>query len=159
MQQQIFMPGGTALETDEMRGKYLTFFTDNQQYGVPIADVLQIVGVQAITPVPEFPPYAKGVMNLRGAIIPVVDLRLRLMKPETVYDERTCIIVTNLDEKSLGLIVDEVDAVVEIPEEAISAPPKMSEYDNGYVTGVGKIGETVVLLMSLRNILGSGALL
>ncbi|MEG2429856.1 MAG: chemotaxis protein CheW, partial [Oscillospiraceae bacterium] len=68
---------------DDMKGKYLTFFTDEQLFGIPISDVVQIVAIQEITPIPEFPDYAKGIINLRGSIIAVIDMGLRLHKPET----------------------------------------------------------------------------
>ena len=92
-------------DTSEMDGKYLTFWTDGQLFGVPIADVVQIVGMQNITNIPEFPHYAKGVINLRGSIIPLIDMRLRLAKQEAPYDERTCIIVTNIEQRDVGLTV------------------------------------------------------
>ena len=85
------------LDDDTLRNKYLTFFIEEQLFGVPIADVVQIVGMQDITKVPEFPSYAKGVINLRGIIIPIIDVRLRLKKEEITYNERTCIIVTNIN--------------------------------------------------------------
>ncbi|MEG1971791.1 MAG: chemotaxis protein CheW [Oscillospiraceae bacterium] len=146
----------TAIEQDtsEMDGKYLTFWTDGQLYGVPIAHVVQIVGMQNITEVPEFPPYAKGIINLRGAIIPVIDARLRLGKQETEYNERTCIIVTNIKDRFIGFIVDEVDAVMTIDDEIISPPPQLSGGTDGYIIGIGKLENRVVLLMDTRKIVG-----
>lgn len=140
----------------EMQGKYLTFWTDNQLYGVPICDVLQIVGIQTITEIPEFPSYAKGVIDLRGSIIPLVDVRLRFHKDEIPYDERTCIIVTNIDDLSVGFIVDSVDEVADIDDDNISPPPKLSSdsiTNNAYLTGIGKLGDRVVLLLDTNKIL------
>ena len=138
----------------EMKGKYLTFFTDQQLFGVPIADVVQIVGIQTITEVPEFPSYAKGIINLRGSIIPLIDVRLRFGKPECEYNERTCIIVTSISEKAIGFIVDEVDAVTNIDDEKISAPPKISEdQTNTFLTGVATVESKVVLLISTNKLL------
>ena len=142
----------------EMDGKYLTFWMDGQLYGIPIAHVVQIVGMQVVTEVPEFPFYAKGVINLRGSIIPLIDARLRLGKPEIPYDERTCVIVTSIDERSIGIIVDEVDAVIGIPEELISAPPQLTGHSGGYTTGVGKLEHKVVLLLDICKIIGGEAL-
>lgn len=143
----------------EMEGKYLTFWTDKQLYGVPIAHVVQIVGMQEVTEIPEFPDYAKGVINLRGSIIPVVDVRLRLHKPESVYSERTCIIVTNINNTSVGFIVDEVDEVTEISEDMVSPPPKVStEVTNSYLTGVGKLDKCVVLLFDTAKLISEDAL-
>ncbi|MEG0839392.1 MAG: chemotaxis protein CheW [Hydrogenoanaerobacterium sp.] len=145
-------------DTSEMDGKYLTFWTDKQLFGVPIAHVVQIVGMQKVTEVPEFPYYAKGIINLRGAIIPLIDARLRLGKPEAEYNERTCIIVTNISEHYVGFIVDEVDAVITIADELIAPPPRLSGGTDGYITGVGKLDGKVVLLMDTRKIVGTDEL-
>lgn len=140
----------------EMDGKYLTYFTENQLYGVPISDVVQIVGMQEITEVPEFPPYAKGIINLRGSIIPVIDVRLRFGKQEKEYDERTCIIVTMIRDSSVGFIVDAVDAVTDIDDDNISPPPRVAgEYTSSYLTGVAKHEGKVVLLMDTQKLLSS----
>lgn len=140
---------------DDMKGKYLTFFTENQLFGIPISDVVQIVAIQEITPIPEFPDYAKGIINLRGNIIAVIDMGLRLHKPETQYNERTCIIVTNINDIDIGFIVGAVDEVTEINDDKISPPPKVShDKANAYLTGVGKMPTgKVVLLMDTSKVL------
>jgi purine-binding chemotaxis protein CheW len=139
---------------DEMAGKYLTFWTDNQLFGIPISDVVQIVGVQKITPIPEFPDYAKGIIDLRGSIIPIIDVRLRLHKQEIPYNEHTCIIVTNIQKNLVGLIVDAVDEVTQIEDEKISEPPKIAtDVTNSYLTGIAKLEEKVVLLLDSEKIL------
>lgn len=148
----------TALEedmdTNEMKGKFLTFWTDKQLFGVPIADVVQIIGIQEITPIPNSPAYAKGVINLRGSIIPVIDVRLRFGKEESVYSERTCIIVTQLEESLIGFIVDSVDEVTTIEDENISQPPKVSkDRTNAYLSGIGKLDSKVILLLDTSKIL------
>jgi purine-binding chemotaxis protein CheW len=138
----------------EMYGKYLTFWTDDQLFGIPIADVEQIVGIQKITPIPEFPEYAKGIINLRGSIIAVIDIRLRLHKQEVPYNERTCIIIVNIQQNLIGLIVDAVDEVTKIADENISDPPKMAtDVTNDYLTGIAKTEEKVVLLLYPDKIL------
>jgi len=144
----------SSLDEDTLKNKYLTFYTEHQLFGIPIADVVQIVGVQDITTVPEFPNYAKGVINLRGTIIPVIDVRLRLKKEEKKYDERTCIIVTNINDSFIGFIVDSVDEVAKIYEDNISNPPKMgSDYVNTYITGIAKLDNKIVLLINLKKML------
>ncbi|MEG0272953.1 MAG: chemotaxis protein CheW [Hydrogenoanaerobacterium sp.] len=145
-------------DTSEMDGKYLTFWTDGQLLGVPIAHVVQIVGIQNVTAIPEFPYYAKGIINLRGSIIPLIDVRLRLGKQEVEYNERTCIIVTNINENFVGFIVDEVDAVIVIDDDLIAPPPHMAGVTDGYITGIGKLEEKVVLLMDTRKIVGADEL-
>jgi purine-binding chemotaxis protein CheW len=139
---------------DEMKGKYLTFWTDSQLFGVPIADVVQIIGIQEITPIPDSPAYAKGVINLRGNIIPVIDVRLRFNKAEETYNERTCIIVTRIDQNYIGFIVDSVDEVTNIGDEDISPAPKVSkDRTNAYLSGIGKVENKVVLLLDTSKIL------
>lgn len=142
------------LDTNEMQGKYLTFWTDNQLFGIPICDVVQIIGNQEITSIPDSPRYAKGVINLRGNIIPVIDVRLRFGKEEAEYDDKTCIIVSKIEENYIGFIVDSVDEVTTIDDSEISPPPKMSkDRTNAYLTGIGKIENKVVMLLDASKIL------
>jgi purine-binding chemotaxis protein CheW len=141
-------------EEDIMKNKYLTCFIDAQVYGISIVDVVQITGMQEITEIPEFPYYAKGVINLRGTIVPIIDMRLRLKKDEAEYDERTCIIVTNIDGLYIGFIVDSVNDVTNIHEKDISNPPQMGyDYVNTYITGIAKLNSSIVLLIDLKKIL------
>lgn len=143
----------------EIEGKWLTFWMDRQLFGVTIANVDQIVSMQAITEVPEYPHYAKGIINLRGSIIPLVDLRLRLGKPEMEYNDHTCIIIISVGNGQLGFIVDEVDAVTAIPQQAISPPPKMGgDATSRYLTGVARIShddgtEKIVLCLDAAKVL------
>lgn len=142
------------VDEDTLKDKYLTFYTDNQLYGIPISDVVQIVGMQEITQVPEFPSYAKGIINLRGIIIPIIDVRLRLKKEEIGYNERTCIIVTNIKGSHLGFIVDSVNEVTNVYKENISSPPQMgTDYVNTYITGIAKLNEKIVLIIDLKKVL------
>lgn len=143
-----------SLDEDTLRNKYLTFYTDNQLFGIRIADVVQIVGMQEITTVPEFPSYAKGIINLRGIIIPIIDVRLRLKKEEIEYNERTCIIVTNIKDSYIGFIVDSVNEVTNIHKDNISNPPQMgADYVNTYITGIAKVNNSIILLIDLKKIL------
>lgn len=140
---------------DEMKGKYLTFWTDDQLFGVPIKDVVQIVGMQKITQIPEYPDYAKGIINLRGTIVPLIDVRLRLGKPEKEYNDRTCIIVTSVHNSYFGFIVDEVEEVTDISDDMISPPPKLSgDTVNKYLTGIAKMNDKLVLTIDTAKILG-----
>lgn len=144
----------TDMDSSEMENKYLTFWTAGQLFGIPIADVMQIIGIQEITNIPEFPEYAKGIINLRGSIIPVIDVRIRLRKPEAEYNERTCIINTNMDDSYFGFIVDAVDEVADILPENISEPPKMNgDYSSAFLTGVGRIGEKIILILDVRKMI------
>lgn len=152
-----------AVEQDELINKYLTFWSAGQLFGIPIAEVVQIVGMQKITEIPEYPPYAKGIINLRGSIIPLIDVRLRLGKPEVDYNERTCIIVTNVQDNEFGFIVDEVDEVTLIEQDMVSQPPQMggeSNATNRYLTGIARLPaeedqpEKIVLTISTKKLLG-----
>lgn len=139
----------------EMDGKYLTFWIEQQLFALPIADVVQIVGMQTTTPIPEYPYYAKGIINLRGTIIPIIDVRLRLGKEEIPYSERTCIIVANIRGIAVGFIVDSVNEVTDISQEQISLPPRMSgDNTNAYLTGIAKHSQSVILLISTYKMLG-----
>lgn len=141
-------------DNSELNKQYLTFWTDKQLFGVKIASVVQIIGIQEITPIPDAPAYAKGVINLRGSIIPVIDVRIRFGKPEVPYGEHTCIIVTNLEDTYIGFIVDLVDEVTTIEDDQISPPPKVSRDGcNAYLTGIGKVGGKVVMLVDTSRIL------
>lgn len=133
---------------------FLTFWTDNQLFGIPIADVVQIIGIQGITPIPDFPRYAKGIINMRGIIIPVIDIRIRFAKEEIPYNDRTCIIVTRIEDAYMGFIVDAVAEVTDIAADKITPAPKVSkDTTNKYLTGIGQIKESVILLLDIEKIL------
>lgn len=143
-------------EQKEAQGKYLTFLSDGQFFGIPIVHVEQIIGIQEIIRIPELPAYVKGVINLRGSIIPVIDIRVRLGRGETSYTERTCIIITKLHEEPVGIIVDEVREVAYIGEKDISPPPSVSDKETyPYILGVARLNDQVVLLLRTDRILDS----
>ncbi len=143
------------LNDSDMEGKYLTFLTENQLFAIPIYDVVQIVGMQKITDMPDSPNYMKGIINLRGSIIPVIDFRLRLGKQEKEYNERTCIIVTSIDSQEVGLVVDEVDSVINIEDEYISKPPQTNGTSNNYITGIAKLAKKVILMLDVAIVLNN----
>ena len=124
----------------DLEGKWLTFWLNGQLFGSSIAHVEQIVSMMPITEVPEYPHYAKGIINIRGAIVPLIDLRLRLGKEEAAYTDHTCIIICRVGEDQIGFIADSVDAVMTIAPEQISAPPQVGEDStNRYLIGIGRI--------------------
>jgi purine-binding chemotaxis protein CheW len=140
-------------DEDTQKDKYLTFRIATEDYGIAIANVTEIIGIQSITEIPEMPEYIKGVINLRGKVIPVMDVRLRFKMPPRDYDERTCIIVVEIDETSVGLVVDTVNEVVDIPEDQVEEPPKSKHKGGGYIQGIGKIGMEVKILLDINKIL------
>ena len=144
--------GGQFEDEDTQYSQYLTFFVDNQLYGIPISDVEQITGMKEITVVPEFPEYAKGVMDLRGIIIPIIDIRIRL-KREEIADSRRCIIITKTDDSHMGFIVDSVSDVININNKDITNPKIGSDYVNTYITGMTELSGKIILLMDLNKII------
>jgi purine-binding chemotaxis protein CheW len=146
----------TVENDSDMEGKFLTFFIEKQLFALPITDVVQIVSMQAINEIPDSINYMKGVINLRGSIIPVIDVRLRLGKLEKAYDERTCIIVILINQKEIGLIVDEVDAVISITDENISQSPQIADNSSqNYLSGIAKFNSKVVLIMDASKVLSA----
>lgn len=140
--------------SDGLENKYLSFFTDGQLFGVPIAGVDGIMALSTFTRVPDYPDYVKGVIDLRGEVVPLIDIRLRFGKPEAEYNERTCIIVVRIGENGFGFIVDGVDEVSEIGPDAIMPPPKLSEDGaNRYLTGITRLEDKIVLLLDPAKIL------
>jgi len=143
-------------EEDTQKDKYLIFSIGKQYYGIDIKYVIEIIGIEPITEVPELPDYIKGVINLRGKIIPVMDVRLKFKKEEKEYDDRTCIIVVEITGICIGLIIDRVLEVASIDENSISLPPKTSsnkEKANKYIKGIGKIQNEVRLLIDCHRLL------
>lgn len=141
-------------EEDTQTGRFLAFLLGNETYGIEIRCVTEIVGIQAITEMPEMPAYIKGIINLRGLIIPLLDVRLRFGKEPRAYDDRTCVVVIDLNGISLGLIVDSVSEVLTIPAENISELPALnSGLKNGYVKNIGKLDGRVVLLLDSEKLL------
>lgn len=137
-----------AEDEDTIADMYLTFRLGGEDYGIGIIHVTEIVGMQNITEVPDMPNFVKGVVNLRGQVIPVIDVRLRFGMPERDYDERTCIIVVNIRDVQLGMVVDTVNEVLTIAEDLISAPPRIAAANSSrYIKGMGKIGEEVKILL------------
>lgn len=143
----------TAID-DTQKDKFLTFHIGVEDYGIDICHVTEIIGIQKITNVPDMPESIRGVINLRGKVIPVMDVRSRFQLEERAYDERTCIVVVEIDETVVGLVVDQVREVVEIPENQIEPPP-CSSFNAGsnYISGLGKLGEEVKILLDVQRLL------
>lgn len=135
-------------QEDTQYGRYLTFYLLNDVYGIEIKYVTEIIGVLPITTVPEVADYIKGIINLRGKIIPIIDLRIKFNKPSTEYDDRTCIIIAETEDLVLGLVVDRVADVMAINDEDIAPPPShKSGIRNRYIRGIGKVAGEIKLLI------------
>lgn len=151
----------TELEEDTLKGKFLTFSLGAEVYGIKIRYVTEIIGLQAITEVPDLAEYVKGIINLRGKIIPVIDVRLRFGKPPKEYNDRTCVIVVDIKEVSVGLIVDTVAEVLTIADQDIVPPPQFNNNNNQqrFINAIGKVGNDVILILDCDRLLSDDEVL
>jgi len=140
-------------EEDTQKGKYLTFQLEQVFYGIDIKNVTEIIGIQKITEVPEMPSFIRGIINLRGKIIPVMDVRLRFNKEFREYTDRTCIIVIDIMAISIGLIVDSVSEVLNIPESGIMPPPDVNNLNSRYIKAIGKVEQEIKLILDCEKLL------
>ena len=143
-------------DNDSQKDKYVTFKSGNEYFGIKIEYVNEIIVYQEITEIPETEEYIKWLINLRGKIIPVIDVRIRFKQEPFEYNDRTCIIVLNVKELVVGLIVEKIAEVVEITEGNILPNPKIGKADrsqNKYVYGIGKVGDEVKLLLDPERLL------
>jgi len=141
-------------ETQTRAGKYLTFILAEEEYGLEILRVREIIGTMEITAVPRTPRYVKGVINLRGEVIPVVDLRLKVGMPEAEQTGQTCIIVVDVDGVEMGIIVDNVSEVLDIADEDIDdAPSFAGQVNTDFILGMSKADEKVKILLDISKLL------
>jgi purine-binding chemotaxis protein CheW len=160
MAQTLERTAATALlpSTDSRAGKYLTFKLGKEEFGIQVLHVREIMGVQDITAVPGTPQHLKGVLNLRGKIIPVVDLRLKFKFPDAPFTQTTCIIVVQVNQEGqqsmIGLIVDGVSEVLNLTSAEIENPPDFGEgVDTPFVLGIAMVKGTVKILLKIEDIL------
>ena len=158
---------GTAAQATEIRppllekeGKYLTFALDNEEYGLEILKVREIIGYMGITAVPQTPDYVKGVINLRGQVIPVIDLRAKFGMNQAEVTDKTCIIVAEIAQTNrkfnTGIIVDRVSEVIDITGENIEEAPQFgASINTDFILGMGKIGDSVKILLDIDEVLSS----
>lgn len=158
--QEDFIDEEVLSEEEITKGKFLTIYLNDQVYGVPIHYIEQIIGINYIIKassyrqVPDLPYYAKGVFDLRGMVIPLIDLHLRLGMMEPEYTDQSCVLISKINEKIVGFIVAGVDAVIDIPDELISSVPKTSaggETDN--LMGIARLEGKTTLLMDIGKLL------
>lgn len=141
-------------------GKYLAFSLGGEDYGIGILKIREIIGIQPVTPVPRLPEYVKGVINLRGSVIPVVDLRRRFGMPAIPFTERTCIIVVVVEGGEgplvIGIVVDAVSEVLAIKAEDIAPTPSFgTDLDTAYILGMAKMQGGVKILLDIDRVLAS----
>lgn len=150
----------TAPAADSRAGKYLTFHLSNEEFGIRVLKVREIMGLQEITAVPQTPVHIKGVINLRGKVVPVVDLRLKFGLEAAEYTQRTCIIVTQVQGENgavlMGIVVDGVSEVLSLSDAEIEDTPDFGgEYSGGYLLGMAKVKGRVKILLDIERVLST----
>lgn len=134
--------------------QFLTFTLLGEEFGIQILRVQEIKGLTRITPIPNMPTYIKGVINLRGTVIPVIDLRAKFRLPESEYNQFTVIIVVNIGEKVLGLVVDAVSDVLNVTDENIEPVPNLGDHaDTQFMTGIAKCEDRLVTLLNMDQLI------
>jgi len=148
---------GTVAEKKDIsshEGKFLTFALGNEEYGIEIIKAREIIGLMEITTVPQTPDYMKGVINLRGKVIPIIDLRLKFAMPEVEHTRETCIIVVEVGSAQVGIIVDGVSEVTDIKGEDIEDAPSFGQgIDTNFIMGLGKTKQKIVILLDIEGVL------
>jgi purine-binding chemotaxis protein CheW len=135
--------------------RFLTFYLDEEIYGVDIFDVKEIIAMMKTTPVPKTPLFIKGVMNLRGNIIPVVDMRIKFDMPEVEPQMYTAIVIITIENKNIGFIVDKVEEVVNVEEDNMSAPPEFgASVDTRFIKSMAKQKNKVIMILDLVALFG-----
>jgi len=145
----------TVRQPQEAGGKFLTFFLEDEEYGFEILKVQEIIGMMSVTPVPRTPPFVRGVINLRGKVIPIIDLRLKFAMPAVPQTEETCIIVVRVQGVAMGIVVDKVSEVLDIAAEDIDVPSFGSTVNTDYILGIGKAASKVKLLLDIDKVLST----
>ena len=153
-----------GMATGNSEGKYLTFSLDREEYGIGILKIKEIIGMMEITPVPKTPDFVKGVINLRGKVIPVIDLRLRFGMSEDDYTERTCIIVVEVEGQIgtilMGIVVDAVSEVMNIKGEDIEQTPNFgTKLNTEYILGMAKTDGKVRILLDIDKVLNNAEIM
>jgi len=152
--------GTITIARSALAGKYLTFVLANEDYGLEILKIQEIIGMMKITSMPRTPDYVRGVINLRGKVIPVLDMRRKFDLPVTEDTNRTCIIVTQIEngdgKLTTGIVVDLVSEVLDIATSQIDPPPDFGGgIETRFILGLGKVNDRVIMLLDINSILTS----
>ena len=146
---------GSATDCDQ----FLTFTIQGEEYGIEILRVQEIKGFSKVRPIPNAPNFIKGVLNLRGTVVPVLDLRARFGMAEAEYNQFTVIIVVSVGSKVVGLVVDAVSDVLNITKDQVEETPEIAgDIDTSFFHGMGKIGEKLILLLNIDKLVGNDRL-
>ncbi|PZU28604.1 MAG: chemotaxis protein CheW [Stenotrophomonas sp.] len=153
------MNDSRSTSADTTGGEYLSFTLGNEHYGVDILKVQEIRGYDAVTRVPDAPDYIKGVINLRGTIVPVIDLRLKLRLDEARYDAFTVMIVLNVEDRVVGIVVDSVSDVIPLNAEQIRPTPEFgAAVDTRFISGIGTQDDRMLILLDIETLLDTADL-
>ncbi len=145
-----------ATKKEVTDGKFLTFVLGDEIYGIEILKAREIIGLMDITTVPQTPDYMKGVINLRGKVIPVIDLRMKFSMQDEEHTQETCIIVAEVNNTSIGIIVDSVSEVLDIKSGEIEETPGFGQgIDTDFIMGMGKTKEKIIILLDIEEVLSS----
>lgn len=146
--------GNIALDDDTLRDRFLSFNIANEVYAFPIKYVTEIIGTQYVTEVPNIKEYIIGIINLRGIIVPVIDIRIRFNMPKIEYTDRSCIIVIRINNYDVGLLVDGVSEVVVLKNEIMSLPPKTNKRTQSrFIKSIAKLGKDVKIILDMNKLL------
>ncbi len=146
-------------EEDTLEGRYLIFSIEARHYGIEIQHITEIVGLQAITEVPDMPAFVKGVINLRGKIIPLIDVRSRFKLSEIEYNDKTSVIILRIQNQFIGLIVDMVREVIKINDDQLEETPRFGDKEgNRFVKALAKVKDEVKILLDTERLLVEGDL-
>lgn len=141
-------------EEDTLSNRYLSFLIDKQSYALELKDIVEIIGIQKITEIPNIKSYIEGVINLRGSIVPIINIRKRFKKELIDFDEKTCIIIINTEQTEIGLIVDEVSEVLNIDEELLSPKPVTHKgSESRFIMNVARVNQEVKIVLSAEALL------
>ncbi len=159
-EQQLNQPERNVMGAEiEDREQFVSFMIEDEYYGVEILKVQEIVGMTKITSVPNMASYVRGVINLRGKVVPVVDMRLKFNMDEREYDAVTVILIVEVKGREVGMIVDSVSDVVEIPKQQIQETPHFNAtIDTNYIHGIGNLNDMLVILLDVDRILSTDEL-
>jgi purine-binding chemotaxis protein CheW len=140
-------------------GKFLSFYLSKEEYGIAILKVREIIGMVDVTPLPRTPEFVRGVINLRGKIIPVIDLRRKFNMQPADYTNETCIVVVDVGREGessvqVGCIVDTVSEVLSVDSEQFEQPPRCANASGDYIAGLGKLKDRVLILLDIDRVIG-----
>lgn len=159
MQQQTAQGGAEQQGGTQPASEYLTFTLGSESYGIDILKVQEIRGYDCVTRIANTPAFIKGVINLRGVIVPIVDLRIKFDVGEATYHEFTVVIIINVLGKVVGIVVDGVSDVVALPRESIKPAPELgASLDTRYITGLGTLNDQMLILVDIEKLIGSDEL-